>query len=368
MARIGIYGGTFNPIHNGHIEVAKAVIDSGLVDEVWMMISPMNPFKKHEADKIASFDDRYEMAMLACDGLEDVYFSKIYVSSFQEENCPRPSYTIDLLRELRKEYKEHSFYLVMGADNWESFPQWNSYKEIMTLCEIIVVGRPNHNINPNIFPPKAHFVEGPNLDYSSSEVRNFISHGLLPHNMIHPDVKKFIMEKQLYAKHNQEELLDIIIEHIVANNATLSTAESCTGGMIAKTITDRAGVSSFFKGSIVSYATEIKTGLLCVSQDTLDEFTVNSLEVAKEMAEGVKNLLGTDYSIGVTGLAGPSTGDETQPIGSIYVYACGQKLSKGLGLHTRLNDRAANRNWATFMALMMLKEVIEEEATGEEIS
>lgn len=362
MARIGIYGGSFNPIHNGHVEVAKSVIDSGLVDEVWMMVSPLNPFKKHEADSIAPFDDRYNMAMMACNDVPHVYFSKIYVSAFQEENCPQPSYTIDLLRALRDEYKKDTFLLIMGSDNWETFPKWNSYKEIMTMCDVIVVGRPQHRLNVNEFPPKVHFVEGPNLDYSSTEIRRLISHGILPHNMIHPEVKKYIMDEQLYGQSKQDEILDRLSHFFEYAHQTLATAESCTGGMISKTITDLAGVSAFFKGSIVSYATEVKENLLGVQKETLEKYTVNSLEVAKEMAIGAKKLLGTNYAVAVTGLAGPATGDEKQDVGNIYVYVCGNKFENGLGLHTKVNDRTSNRKWTTYMALTLLDELVAKEA------
>ncbi|XDD51579.1 nicotinamide-nucleotide amidohydrolase family protein [Leptospira sp. WS92.C1] len=117
-----------------------------------------------------------------------------------------------------------------------------------------------------------------------------------------------------------EELPKILTERKI----TVGTAESCTGGLIAKTLTDRAGSSAYFYGSIVSYDNSIKSGLLGVQQETLDTFGAVSKETAKEMAEGALIALKTDYTISVTGIAGPGGGTPEKKVGLVY-FGIGQK-------------------------------------------
>jgi nicotinamide-nucleotide amidase len=106
---------------------------------------------------------------------------------------------------------------------------------------------------------------------------------------------------------------------LTKQSKTLSTAESCTGGKIAQTITSIPGSSNYFKGSIVSYAQEIKIGLLGVSPATIEKYSVVSAEVAKEMAMQIRKIMNTDYAIGVTGNAGPAKDDTPEEIGTVFI-------------------------------------------------
>ena len=108
--RIGIYGGSFNPIHKGHTELAASIVQQGLVDELWLLVSPLNPLKQGETSDIAEYEHRLSMARLATEDIEGVK-----VSDF-EKNLPLPSYTITTLGELHKAYPEHEFVLVIGAE------------------------------------------------------------------------------------------------------------------------------------------------------------------------------------------------------------------------------------------------------------
>ena len=109
--RIGIYGGSFNPIHKGHTQLAASIVAQGLVDELWLMVSPLNPLKSGEVSDIAEYEHRLRMAELATQRIDGVK-----VSDF-ERSLPLPSYTITTLGELQKAYPEHEFALVIGADN-----------------------------------------------------------------------------------------------------------------------------------------------------------------------------------------------------------------------------------------------------------
>ncbi|MCP2027642.1 nicotinamide-nucleotide amidase [Flavobacterium sp. HSC-32F16] len=120
--------------------------------------------------------------------------------------------------------------------------------------------------------------------------------------------------------YEENETIETVVGKLLAkNNKTISTAESCTGGKIASLLSSVQGASRYFKGSVVSYATEAKVNVLGISQDLIDEFSVVSAEVAAAMALNVKNILKTDYAIATTGNAGPSKGDANAEIGTVFI-------------------------------------------------
>ena len=119
---------------------------------------------------------------------------------------------------------------------------------------------------------------------------------------------------------DDDETLEIVVGRLLTQqNKTLSTAESCTGGKIAQVLTSVSGASNYFKGSVVSYATETKISVLGLSEDLIKEHSVVSAEVAREMAIKIKNLMKTDYAIATTGNAGPSKGDSDAEVGTVFI-------------------------------------------------
>ncbi|GAA6766313.1 competence/damage-inducible protein A [Flavobacterium sp. CGRL1] len=120
--------------------------------------------------------------------------------------------------------------------------------------------------------------------------------------------------------YEENETIETVVgKLLVKQNKTVSTAESCTGGKVASLLASVQGASAYFKGSVVSYATEAKVNVLGVSQDLIDQFSVVSAEVAAAMALNVKNILKTDYAIATTGNAGPSKGDSEAEIGTVFI-------------------------------------------------
>ena len=105
-------------------------------------------------------------------------------------------------------------------------------------------------------------------------------------------------------------------------NMTVGFAESCTGGLIGKTVTDIPGASKVFLGGIISYANEVKSGVLGVSRATLDAVGAVSADVAMQMALGAREVLGVDFSASVTGIAGPGGGSDEKPVGTVYIAVC----------------------------------------------
>lgn len=118
--------------------------------------------------------------------------------------------------------------------------------------------------------------------------------------------------------------MDKLFELLKLNNLTISTAESCTGGMIASAITNESGASAFFGTGVVTYSNEAKMKLIGVNKETLDKYGAVSEQTATEMAEGVLKLGESDVSVAVTGIAGPTGGTTEKPVGLVYIGVSGK--------------------------------------------
>ena len=160
MKRIAIFGGSFNPIHNGHIALAKAVLQQCHVDEVWLMVSPQNPLKLGDTDLL---DDnlRLDMAQKALEGIDGIK------ACDYEFHLPKPSYTWNTLQHLSADYPDHTFILLLGGDNWAHFQRWRHWQDILWHHDIIVYPRDNHPGTINV----------PLLDISSTDIRRRVKAG-----------------------------------------------------------------------------------------------------------------------------------------------------------------------------------------------
>lgn len=116
-----------------------------------------------------------------------------------------------------------------------------------------------------------------------------------------------------------DDLQELLVKTLIEKGKTVATAESCTGGLISKRLTDVSGVSKVFQCGVCSYANEIKHKVLGVSNETLDNVGAVSQEVARQMAQGVRKLAETDYGVSTTGIAGPTGGTEEKPVGLVYI-------------------------------------------------
>ena len=153
-------------------------------------------------------------------------------------------------------------------------------------------------------------------------------------------------------------VVSIIAEKLKARRETFCTAESCTGGQIAKTVTDVPGVSAVFPGGVVSYANEIKEKLLCVNHKTLADFGAVSEQTAREMALGAINALDADYSVAVTGIAGPDGGSKEKPVGLVYIACDDKNVRVNVKKNLFYGSREDVRNQTVGTALTMLSEFI----------
>ncbi|MBQ7761017.1 MAG: CinA family protein [Clostridia bacterium] len=150
-----------------------------------------------------------------------------------------------------------------------------------------------------------------------------------------------------------------LVNTLKEKRLTISCAESCTGGLIAKYITDISGASSVFNGGVVSYVNQVKMDVLGVSSSTIDSYTEVSYECAKEMAFGVKKLLSTDIGISTTGFAGPGGGTDKDPVGTVYVGIAIGDSCESLRLSLGCNlSREEIRDMACYKLISLLLEKI----------
>jgi nicotinate-nucleotide adenylyltransferase len=168
---IGIFGGSFNPIHSGHIALARQLRQAAGLDEVWLMVSPQNPLKQGSNDLL---DDRlrYALARVALHGEEGI------VASDYELHLPRPSYTWNTLQHLKEDYPECTFVLLIGEDNWQRFPQWYRAEDILREYRVMVYPREGgERLSPEEMPGGVTLVEAELLPVSSTEIRRRVRAG-----------------------------------------------------------------------------------------------------------------------------------------------------------------------------------------------
>lgn len=184
MQRIGIFGGSFNPIHNGHIALARQLLQVGHLDEVWLLVSPQNPLKQNAELKPAPV--RYAIVERALATSDNPLDRRIRVSSF-EFSLPTPTYTWSTLQHLRETFP-HEFVLLIGADNWLLFGRWRNYQDIIRHHEIIVYPREGSVIDATQLPPTVHLVDMQLLPVSSTEVRRRVRAGESIADLVPPQV------------------------------------------------------------------------------------------------------------------------------------------------------------------------------------
>lgn len=195
--RIGIFGGSFNPVHLGHTALAAYICEQGMVDEVWMMVSPQNPLKQN----LALLDEQHRLAMLR---LAVEPYPMLQACDF-EFHLPRPSYTYHTLQALRAAYPGHTFSLIIGEDNWAHFDRWYRGDDILRETPIIVYPRDSVEslelrvegaVQPTPLTPHRSTLQL--YPFSSTEVRNNLATGQPVGHMLHPAVIQYIHQHQLY--------------------------------------------------------------------------------------------------------------------------------------------------------------------------
>jgi len=192
--KIGLYFGTFNPIHVGHLIIANHLAENSDIDQVWMVITPHNPLKK----KANLLEDYHRLHMVH---LATEKFDKIQPSDI-EFKLAQPNYTINTLVHLEEKFPNHEFSLIMGEDNLESFNKWKNYEVILANYQIYVYPRISESVIPEEFEnhPKIKRVEAPIIELSSTFIRNNIKAGKNIQPMLNPKVWDYIDHNLFYKK------------------------------------------------------------------------------------------------------------------------------------------------------------------------
>jgi len=191
MIRTAIFCGSFDPIHTGHAMLANHVAQSGLIDELWLMPSRVNPLKT----AFPPVADRHRLAMCRlvatrCIGVR---------TSEYELGLPLPSYTYDTLCGLRKKYPARSFILLIGSDNWLCFEKWRNHDSIIKEFGLLVYPRPGYEVRREALPESVMLLsEAPQMLVSSTFIRNGLHNGRDMNFLLPADVLDYIKNEQLY--------------------------------------------------------------------------------------------------------------------------------------------------------------------------
>lgn len=190
--KIGLFGGSFNPIHNAHVALARTICEQARLDEVWFLVSPHNPLK--QSSDLLDEQQRLKMVELA---LQDE--PKLKASDY-EFHLPRPSYTWNTLQNLKADFPQHTFYIIIGGDNWIAFPQWRNHDDILREYNIIIYPREDSDINAADLPANVTLVNTPKINITSTMLRNMIGSGRKIRTFINERVDDYITENNLYAQ------------------------------------------------------------------------------------------------------------------------------------------------------------------------
>ncbi len=190
---VGVLGGSFNPVHMGHMMLASYLTQWGYVDKVWMMLSPLNPLKESRT----MLPDLKRMAMinLATHNATDIDSCDIELS------MPRPSYTIDTLDLLSKRHPTKKFKLIIGSDNWRIFDRWREHQRILDEYGVIVYPRSGYPID-SVYVDGMEVVDAPMVNISSTFIRDAIARGKDMNFFLPPGVFKYIRDNRFYMPDN----------------------------------------------------------------------------------------------------------------------------------------------------------------------
>ncbi|MGN6646333.1 MAG: nicotinate (nicotinamide) nucleotide adenylyltransferase [Cytophaga sp.] len=188
--KIGLFFGSFNPIHVGHLIIGNTMTETTDLDEVWYVVSPQNPFKKNQS--LLHEFDRYDMVAAA------IADNPAFRVSDIEFNLPKPSYTIDTLTYLSDKYPQHAFVLIIGEDNLDQFTNWKNYEQILAQYELYVYPRPDSSNNVLREHPKVKLVDAPLLEISATYIRNLVNKGKSIRYLVSKEVEELILSRKYY--------------------------------------------------------------------------------------------------------------------------------------------------------------------------
>ena len=167
--KIGLYFGSFNPIHNGHLIIANHILNTGLIDKLWFVVSPQNPFKK--SNSLLNEYDRLHLVRVATENDLRINVSDV------EFHLTKPSYTSQTLIYLNERYPDHQFYIIIGSDSYQNLQQWKNGDFLMENYQFIIYPRPGFEIKTALTGNMTLLEDVPLLNISSTHIRNILKEG-----------------------------------------------------------------------------------------------------------------------------------------------------------------------------------------------
>jgi len=190
--KIGLYFGSFNPVHNGHMAIANYFLEFTDLDKIWFVVSPQNPLKK----KKSLLPDYHRLEIIN----KVVYDINNYEVSNIEFHLPKPSYTIDTLTYLKEKHPNKNFVLLMGGDNIITLHKWKNYEQLVKNSQIYVYPRPESNLEEYIKKYNIKIIEAPQMEISSSFIRKSIKDGKNVQFFMPKAAYEYVVEMNFYKK------------------------------------------------------------------------------------------------------------------------------------------------------------------------
>lgn len=188
--KIGLYFGSFNPIHIGHLIIANHIQQYSDLDQVWFVVSPQNPFK--EKSTLANDHERLHLINLAIENYPNLRASNV------EFSLPKPSYTVDTLVVLKEKYPNYEFSLIMGMDNLKNFHKWKNHEQIINQCSIFVYPRPGYKLGKWGNHPEIKTINAPLMEISSTFIRRALKENKFVKPLLSEKVWEYLEGSSLY--------------------------------------------------------------------------------------------------------------------------------------------------------------------------
>ena len=190
--KIGLYFGSFNPIHTGHLIIANHILNETALQKIWFVVSPQNPFKK--SNSLLNEYDRFHLVQKAIEGDDRLRVSDIELS------LPKPSYTAHTLAYLKEKYPDHSFSVIMGSDSFQNLEKWKNAEVIIREHPIIVYNRPGFEVENSLGTTIQIMDDAPLLEISATHIRELIKGGKSIKYLVPPSVEEEISSYGFFKK------------------------------------------------------------------------------------------------------------------------------------------------------------------------
>ncbi|ABG57885.1 nicotinate (nicotinamide) nucleotide adenylyltransferase [Cytophaga hutchinsonii] len=191
--KIGLFFGSFNPIHVGHLIIGNTMAETTDLDEVWYVVSPQNPFKKNQS--LLHEFDRFDMVTAA------IANNPKFRASDIEFSLPKPSYTVDTLTYISDKYPQHSFVLIIGEDNLDQFTNWKNHEQILHHYSLYVYPRPDSSNSFLREHKNVRLVAAPLLEISATYIRNLVKQEKSIRYLVSKEVEELILSRKYYSNY-----------------------------------------------------------------------------------------------------------------------------------------------------------------------